>query len=242
MSSAAPNLRHLVGSLKVESRTVLIISDDADFARSVIGRWQSERNTPAFTQMSSDLGNGAGGAAYDLAIVGRVAGGELPAILGSLDSSVKPMIVVGSGAEVQAVRESYPRVLAIREHEDWADSLVVLGSEALRRVELADRVVRAEQVAAASLRHAALGQYMMDMRHSFNNALTSLLGNAELLLLEPGALSVQVRDQIDTMHTMAMRLHEIMQRFSSLDSEMQRSEKKSQSATSAVSAVFAARG
>jgi FtsZ-binding cell division protein ZapB len=67
---------------------------------------------------------------------------------------------------------------------------------------------------------------MLDMRHSMNNALTSVLGNAELLLLEPGTLSAEVQDQIETIHSMALRIHEILQRFSSLDSEMQCAQKQ----------------
>jgi signal transduction histidine kinase len=70
---------------------------------------------------------------------------------------------------------------------------------------------------------------MLDMRHSLNNALTSILGNSELLLLEPGSLSAEVRDQIATIHSMSMRVHEIIQRFSSLESEMTFAEKKSHS-------------
>jgi signal transduction histidine kinase len=72
---------------------------------------------------------------------------------------------------------------------------------------------------------------MLEMRHSFNNALTSVLGNSELLLLEPGALSAQARDQVDTIHTMSLRLREVMQRFSSLENEMRFSEKQSQAET-----------
>jgi hypothetical protein len=40
-----------------------------------------------------------------------------------------------------------------------------------------------------------------------------------LLLLEPGHTIEETRAQIQTIHTMALRLNEIMQRFSSLDSE-----------------------
>ena len=69
---------------------------------------------------------------------------------------------------------------------------------------------------------------MMDMKHSVNNALTSMLGNAELLLLEPGQLSAQSLAQIKTIHNMALRINEIMQRFSSLSSEMRESETVSQ--------------
>jgi len=87
-------------------------------------------------------------------------------------------------------------------------------------------------------REAALGRYMLDMRHSFNNALTSVLGNSELLLLEPGALSAPTRDQVETIHTMALRLCEVMQRFSSLENEMCFSEEESHSETSEVPAYL----
>ncbi len=79
--------------------------------------------------------------------------------------------------------------------------------------------------------HATLGRYMLEMKHSVNNALTSMLGNAELLLLEPGQLSAQSLAQIKTMHSMALRINEVMQRFSSLASEMQDAENASQAET-----------
>jgi hypothetical protein len=41
----------------------------------------------------------------------------------------------------------------------------------------------------------------------------------------------ETRDQIQTIHTMALRLNEIMQRFSSLDAEMRAGEKPSQAET-----------
>ena len=82
---------------------------------------------------------------------------------------------------------------------------------------------------------------MLEMRPSVNNALTSVLGNADLLLLEPGRASAESREQIQAIHTMALRLNEIMQRFSSLASEMQAGEKESQAETESVSNRFAGR-
>jgi hypothetical protein len=52
-----------------------------------------------------------------------------------------------------------------------------------------------------------------------------------LLLLEPGQLSAQSLAQIKTMHSMALRIHEVMQRFSSLANEMQEAENASQAET-----------
>jgi hypothetical protein len=67
---------------------------------------------------------------------------------------------------------------------------------------------------------------MLDMRINVNNALTTLLGNAELLSLEAG-LPSNIRAQADTIRNMALRLHEIFQRFSSLDKELGVSAKES---------------
>jgi hypothetical protein len=61
---------------------------------------------------------------------------------------------------------------------------------------------------------------MLEMRHSMSDALTSVLGNSDLLLLEPGSFSAQSRAQIETIRNMTLRIHEIMQRFSSLEKEM----------------------
>jgi hypothetical protein len=63
------------------------------------------------------------------------------------------------------------------------------------------------------------------------NALTSILGNAELLLLEPGQFSAQSLQQIKTVHHMSLRPNEIRQRFSSLASEIRDAETTSQPET-----------
>lgn len=216
--------------------TVLIIADDAEFARSVMARWQSERKVPAFTLMSSELWKGANAAAYDLALVGSVRNGRLPMILDTLTAAPPPAICIPADAQAAAaLRSQYPKLLVMQQHDGWLDALILLCTEALRHAEAAARARRAEEDAARSRREATLGRYMLEQRHSFNNALTSVLGNAELLLLEPGALSAEVREQVDTIHSMALRMHEIMQRFSSLDSEMAFAEKESHRETQAVS-------
>ena len=57
------------------------------------------------------------------------------------------------------------------------------------------------------------------MRTNVNNALTTVLGNAELLVQEPG-LPGKVAAQADAIRNMALRLHEVFQRFSSLEKEL----------------------
>jgi hypothetical protein len=57
------------------------------------------------------------------------------------------------------------------------------------------------------------------MRTNVNNALTTVLGNAELLVLEPG-LPANVLAQVDTIRNMALRMHEVFQRLYSLEKEL----------------------
>jgi signal transduction histidine kinase len=212
----------------VNEQTVLIITDDAQFSRDIVGRWQMERAVPTFTLMSSDVWNVSHSAPCDLAIVGGMCE-HLSIVLRELESLGIPTICVAEEFGLHLLRSEFARVLAIRQHDAWLDSVVVLSGEVLRRVEATVRAKRAEAALHASTSHAALGKYMLDARHGFNNALTSVLGNAELLLLEPAALPERMHEQIDTIHNMALRLHEMMQRFSSLESEMYFSERESQS-------------
>ena len=80
---------------------------------------------------------------------------------------------------------------------------------------------------------------MLDNRHGFNNLLTSVLGNSELLLTECSNLAETARDQLETIHRMALHMHELMQRFSSIAIEMQVAEKESQDETSKASHMTA---
>jgi signal transduction histidine kinase len=129
------------------------------------------------------------------------------------------------------LRKRYPRLLHVPLREGWTQVVLLVAGESLRRTEALRLAKLAEQRAAQNANQATLGRYMMDMKHNMNNAMTSLLGNAELLLLEPGELSAQSLAQIKTIHTMALRINEIMQRFSSIASEMREVETPSQAET-----------
>jgi signal transduction histidine kinase len=188
--------------------------------------------------MGSDLYSGAVLASHALTILGpRV--NHLPKVLRAIEAAGDAVICVAA-EESLPVRELRGLAMFIRQADGWLEDLVQLASEVLRRSDACARMRLAEQALAASQRHAILGRYILEMRHTLNNCLTSVLGNAELLLLEPGRLAADTREQIETMHTMALRLHEIFQRFSSLESEMQFAERKSQSETERPSQVVAA--
>jgi signal transduction histidine kinase len=216
-----------IADRSADAAAVLIVADDAEFAHTVTSRWQSERRVPAFTLVSGDLCPAIDPAAFDLAIVGAVRAGVLPSALTILESTAKPVVFVAFDAQAsENVRETHTRTLVLRQHEGWLDALVLLATESLRCAHALARARNAEQAARDAERQATLGRYMLDMRHTLNNALTSVLGNSELLLLEPGVLSAQAREQIDTVRNMAFRMHEVLQRFSSLENELRCVEKQ----------------
>ena len=205
----------------MEAPTVLIISDEVDFARSIAARWQLERNAPAFTVLSGELWPRFAVDAFDLAIVGELRRELLSVVLEPLHSTGQPIFCVcQEGPTAPLVRARWPRITVLRRAEQWLETLVLAASEAVHRSRAESRARAAEFSCAALERQATLGRYMLEMRHNLNNALTSVLGNSDLLLLEPGSLSAQTRAQIETIRNMTLRIHEIMQRFSSLEKEM----------------------
>jgi signal transduction histidine kinase len=222
----------------VRHASVLILSDEPEFARLLTACWQAERQAPRITVLSSELWNEHDAAPHGLVVVGPVQDGKLPGVLRSLEPAAAVILCVPADSrELGQLRARYPRLVHIPLREDWAQTLLIVAGESLRRAESLRLARQAERRAAKNENHAVLGRYMMDMKHSMNNALTSMLGNAELLLLEPGQLSSQSLAQIKTMHSMALRINEIMQRFSSLASEMREAENASQAETEAEAAV-----
>jgi len=215
---------------------VLILTDETEFARLLTACWQAERQAPAITVLASDLWKAHKDTPHDLVVVGPLREAKVSEILGALDPSRAVILCAPSDSrELGQLRSRYPRLVHIPLREDWAQTLMLVAGESLRRTEALRLARHAEDKATRNENFATLGRYMIDMKHSMNNALTSLLGNAELLLLEPGQLSQQSLAQIKTIHSMALRINEIMQRFSSLATEMREAETTSQAETPDVS-------
>jgi signal transduction histidine kinase len=205
----------------VDQPSVLIISDDVELSRAVTGRWQSERTVPAFTLMSSDICLGFDPDTFHLAIAGGLRPQALSVVLEAMDAAGKRVLFVSDNARVvQTVRDRWPSMAVVRQQENWLDTLVIVAGEILHRVGAEAEARRFELANALLERQALLGRYMLEMRHTLNNTLTSVLGNSELLLLEPGSLSSGARSQIETIRNMSLRMHEILQRFSSLEKEL----------------------
>jgi signal transduction histidine kinase len=204
----------------VDHPTVLIISDDVEFSRSITARWQMEHHVPTFTMLSGDLWPRSV-ENFAVAIVGPLRRELLSIILEPLHSTPQPLFCIcEDGTTAELVRARWPRTSVLRNNGNWLDALVLAAGEAVLRAGAEARARAAEEACTILERQAMLGRYMLDMRHGLNNALTSLLGNSDLLLLEPGSLTAQARAQIETIRNMTLRIHEVLQRFSSLEKEM----------------------
>jgi signal transduction histidine kinase len=228
---------------KVDQPSILIISDDAELSRTVTGRWQSERTVPSFTLMSSDVCLGFDPDTFHLAIAGGLRPQALSVVLEAMNAADKRVLFVSEDAHLmQTVRDRWPGIATLRQQENWLDTLVLVAGEILHRAEAEAEAYRFAQINASLERQALLGRYMLEMRHTLNNTLTSVLGNSELLLLEPGSLSAGARSQIETIRNMSLRMHEILQRFSSLEKELtvvdRQAEKESGARSQAAVATF----
>ena len=199
--------------------TVLILSTNPAFARDLTAHWPADANPPEFTVLEEGLFRDLVASQYDLAIADASSADSQFEVKGALATTGKPAIVVHADSSLPFLH-TQGNLIELRGQDGlWPMIAGVLGREILRRCQAEARARGAEALCAAAQAEATLGRYMVEMRHNVNNALTSVLGNAELLTLEPG-LPANVLVEADTVRNMALRLHEVFQRFSSLEKEL----------------------
>ncbi len=229
------------GAEKLTQAGVLIISDDAEFTRELTARWQQERMAPDVTLATSDVWATAIGERHDVVIVGPLSDEITEALLEALAEQCASSVIFVSLNErfLAQVGHYHPNVVTIARREDWTGAVTAAAGEALGRSESMAEPDGDAEDKTEDRRCAALGRYMLEARPRWNNALTSVLGNADLLLLEPAMLPEAARDQIQAIQMMALRLNEIMQRFSTIDAELRNGETTSQAETYATDDAFA---
>jgi hypothetical protein len=213
------------------SSQILIVSEDAEFVRALSARWRKERNSPSITAVSTNISGQASPSGYALVVVGplRQGVGLPPAPSLHLDSTV---CAVGDLGSLALVRAKHADWLLLPEYPGWTEALLSVAREVLRRTSAEKRAREAELTNHAHQRFSILGRSMLEVRPGMINALTSLLGNADLILLSEEPLPAECREQVRTIRTMALRLNEMVQRLSSLESEMELNDRKSQIETS----------
>ena len=216
--------------MRLTRPTILILSANPAFAREIAAHWPADPNAPEFTVLEQGLFRERVGGNYDLAIADAHSAELRAGLRQALAAAGKPAILVhsddsfGSSPSPQftnpceAVIELSSRVT----HDEkplWPVMAALLGREIVRRCQAEARARDAEVACEAAQTEATLGRYISEMRHNVNNALTSVLGNAELLTLEPG-LPPNVLTQAETILNMALRLHEVFCRFASIEKEL----------------------
>ena len=210
--------------MKLNRPTVLILSSDPAFARLITFNWPKDSVSPEFVVLEEDRCGDLQCGSFDLAIADAPSQEKGASLRNAIAVAGKPAILTGHDVSPQAgsghSSSGSDSILELsREPESWAAMAGLLGREILRRSQAESRAGEAEKLRAAAEAEATLGRYMAEMRHNVNNALTSILGNAELVLLEPG-LPANVQAQADTIRNMALRLHEVFRRFSSIEKEL----------------------
>ena len=221
--------------------TVLILASDPAFARDISAAWPQEpalrsathSGRPEFVVLDEGFSRDLEGSHYDLAIADasfdknsahRTHSQALhkdrhQVLRQSLTAARKPAIIIHSDRSLDLYR-LHGAVLELRREPGlWPAIAGLVGREILRRIQAESRAREAGTVSAAAQADATLGRYMVEMRTNVNNALTAVLGNAELMVLEPG-LPANVLAEADTIRNMALRLHEVFQRFSSIEKEL----------------------
>jgi signal transduction histidine kinase len=178
----------------------------------------AEHSTPSFMLTGSSSCGQLGTGNFDLAVVGGVAGETLGSVMEILRQTGRPVIHVSrlNGHSPQGAN-----LASLPEVQEWPELMVLLGTQILEREKAAARLAKLAETNSQLEQEATLGRYMLEVRHNLNNALTSILGNSDLMLLDGEALAPGTRSQVETIRNMGMRLNEIMQRFSSLQKEMQ---------------------
>ena len=207
----------------MERPTVAIFTDDAAFANALTRRWLTEREIPAFVLMQSDSDFGSA-LDYDLAVVVRIHPDKLASTVETLKMLGRPVILLSS---VNANSSQGRNLICLPELEEWPALVVVLAQQVLYHQRIKANFERMQELNSELEREASLGRYMLEVRHNLNNALTSVLGNSDLILLDSDQLPASLRSQVETIRNMGMRMNEIMHRFSSLQKEMQLMEQQS---------------
>jgi hypothetical protein len=188
---------------------VLVVSDVAEFVREVVGCWERETEKPRVTVLSPDSCRQARSASYALAIVGPVRNGGMALSNTSLPFRSTVCAVVDSSL-LHLARQSHPEWVLIPEQPGWQEILVSLTHEVLRRTAAEAHVEAVEKWDLEQKRLARVGGALVDARESLVNALTSLVGNADLVLLSEHPLPEELVEQVRTIHEMALRVNGVL--------------------------------
>jgi hypothetical protein len=212
---------------------ILIVSDDSEFVHSLTSLWLRETDSPSITTVSTGANRQAKSSGHELIVVGPLRESQaLPQGPPLPPDSV--VCAVGDEQSLKVVHAVHSNWLLLPEFPGWNKILFSLAREVTRRSAAERRAREAEIANLSQKRFDQLGKSLLEARPGMVNALTSLLGNADLMMLSGEPLPDHCRENVRTIHTMALRLNEIVQRLSSIENEMELSERKSHLETPAM--------
>jgi len=195
----------------------VVVSDDPEFVDMLVQSWRRAQYAPEFTLLKCgcvELGE---------CVVAVTDGSE--ALAGLRGEVLRAMVVTATDEPLPKAGALVRRVVRIRRSEGWAEVAAALAQETMLHAEALRRVVEAEKRLRELERFAVLGRFNSEQRHGLGNALTSVLGHSELLLMDSGQeLRGEVREQLEAIHAMSLKMLETVQGLSSLDGEMGKNE------------------
>src|SRR5260221_13840807 len=88
--------------------------------------------------------------------------------------------------ELGLLRKKYPKLLHVPLREDWTQVVLLLAGESLRRTEALKLGRKGRGRAGQSANGAKAGRFTYERKPQLNNGLTSLVGNAQRILMGTG--------------------------------------------------------
>lgn len=191
---------------------LLVVSENTGFSDALLQSWQQNGSVPEFEVVKpSAVGE------WPVCSVAVLDGVEL---VSRLAGGASLAIAVTSNEAVPEVSGAAQRIVHLRRGPGWAEVAAALALESMLRVQATQQVEEMKSRLCGLERFSILGRFFAGEQHDLANALTSVMGHTELLLTQ-GGIPDDVRKKMGTVHAMSLRIHDALQRLSTLDRELQ---------------------
>src|ERR1700755_2934866 len=126
-TSRAPSGKRNREPHPLQNASVLIGTDEPEFARLLTACWRAERDAPAITVLASDVWSEHEGVEHEIAVVGPLREGKLPEICQSLaPASAVILCAPVESNELSQLRRRHPRFVHVPLREDWTQTLLLV--------------------------------------------------------------------------------------------------------------------
>jgi signal transduction histidine kinase len=196
---------------------VLVVSGDPEFNAALLRSWQVAGSVPECEVVEPDAP-----CEWPVSCVAVLDGAKLHS---RLPADIPMVIMVIDGELVPVIVEADRRIVQLRRDTGWAEIAAALALECVLRERALHRGDELEERLLRTERFSALGKFVAEHQHDMANALTGLMGHAELLMTERD-ISQEFRHKVGTIHTMSMRIHDVLQKLSSLDRDLRVAERQ----------------